>query len=247
MLPVIPMTQANKEIDGYKMELSAFNVGLENTLLLIKNSKNPKDIYEAIIKLLNVCWLNRKDQDISKLPQHVLDMAFLELRKISNGEEFEIAFICNAQVTKKDEEDNETTEVCKEIHKSVVDLSNLVIKKNENYREIFTLNLPDNKVYIKLHQLPVLDYLSAPKDEESAAGIARHISSITIGEDVTEASEYGFDELVEWCKTLPLSIKQEMTKHFFSAMPHIYVDTSYTCKCGKEHTVSFDSLLDFFI
>lgn len=243
-LPLLPLQISTKEIDGKSYKLRAFNVGQETLLLLVKNSKDPKEIYEALIQLIDECWLD-KTHGADKLPPYLIDAIFIQLRLMSDSNAAELHFRCNNPVSDSKRVDG----TCGEINEVTIDMSKVYVKKEPNYREKFKIGEGSEAITFVFKPATVLESVSKIKlNQKPEEVLADRIKGIFQGDEVFPIDDIPREELVAWCTQIPTSLKIQITEDFFGALPSIYLEHPFKCpKCGKEHKIEFTSLLDFFI
>lgn len=245
MLPSIPYQIQSKQIDNFDLEFRPFNVGMENILLLIKDSKKPSEIFSAILQLENECLIGKWKGKAKSLPSYVAEMLFVELRKISNGHEIPITLKCNNSIENSDGH----SKTCGCEIKTILDLNAVELVRPDGYKDVFVIEA-DSPIYVKLHQIPAGEYSEEFKDISTAKGIYKHLESITFGDQIIGTDDISEEEFIKWCADMPLSTKAEIAKHFFGKTPHISLKMNFQCPnedCGHKQELEFTSVLDFFI
>lgn len=245
MLPSIPYQKITKKIGFKNFTLRPFNVATENMLLLIKDSKDPKEIFSAILQVVDDCLEDENKGQARKLHTHVIEMLFIELRKISNGTTLPLSLVCNKLIVKDGQEVQ-----CGTQSKHELNLDKVVLVEPDNYRSVFDV-VGDNSIILKMKEMTAENFLSfSSKDKTTAEGIAGYVESVTYQDTVTAADEISLEELVSWCGTIPSSVKLQIAKDYFGALPHIFLSVPFECSnpaCGCKQDITFDTVLDFFI
>ncbi|AXF41541.1 baseplate hub subunit [Acinetobacter phage SH-Ab 15599] len=245
MLPSIAVQKVSKKIGHIDLKFQPFNVGLENLLLIVKDSKDPKEILEAILQIEDECLLDDWRGKAKALPSYIAEMLFIELRKVSNGTEIPINLNCKNII--KDSSGKEKT--CGTQVQSIIDLNSVKIITPEDFKDTFVIE-GESKIYVKLGVLSAGEIVEDLDQISSSTGIYKHLKSITTGDEIITKDDVSKDDLLDWINKIPLSVKADMTKHFFGKMPHIHLGIPFKCtneNCNHEHNLEFTSVLDFFI
>src|SRR5210317_230493 len=79
-----------------KVKFRPFLVREEKLFLIAKESKEPDDIKNAILQIINNCCL--EDIDVNKIPLFDIEMIFIKLRAMSVGESVQLEFHCKNEV-----------------------------------------------------------------------------------------------------------------------------------------------------
>lgn len=247
-LPKFALKKSLVQIDDKEFNLRPFVVGQENLLLMVKDSNEGIEIYDTVIQIVDECWVDRPEGvSVGDKPQHVTDLLFLKTRAISNGPIMEVRYLCNAPVK------NEEGEVVPCKNWTDVEINIDEVKKAEKPEPItyfkFDADMQGANVTIgvELKQIALNKSLRTKKGALPEELLSDHVSQIVFGDDVIDASSVPKEELIEWCKSIPSSVRADMSTQFFKNLPKIYLAKEFTCECGQKHKVEFNSLLDFFL
>lgn len=257
MLPSIPYQVHNVKLEEYEFDFRPFNVGMENNLLLIKDSKKPSEIFSAILNLEDECLIGKWKGRAKSLPSYIAELLFIELRKVSNGTEIPITLRCNKELEIKNENDEPIlksdgttkTKPCGNEMNVILDLNQVQLIKTEGYKDTFVIEA-NPPIFVKLRQMQAGEYSRDFANIDTATGMYKHLDSITQGEQIFGLDDFTEEEFKNWCKDVPMSTKAEMSKFFFGAQPYISLKTKFKCEnpeCNHEQDVEFTSILDFFI
>lgn len=232
------------DLPTYKLQLKTsdkeirfrpFVVKEEKLLMMAVESNEFSGIMDAIKQVINNCVID--EIDIDDLPLFELEHLFLNIRARSVGESVELSYVCQNIV------DNKKCggEMMVGVDLLKVDLESPKIDP--------VLRLTDN-IGIKL-KFPTIEVSRTISNNSGEIDIATKI--------IEQCTEYLFDdqqvykvdemqpgEFVEFIENLTQS-QFEKIKSFFENLPSIKFDTSVKCgRCGKQHDIHLEGILDFF-
>ena len=222
----IPSTQ--KEI-----KFRPFLVKEEKLLYIALESKNNKDIVNAVKQILHNCILD--DIDIDELTSFDFEYLFLQLRGKSVGEVIEL-------IVSHDPEKND----CK--HKTPVAVNIEDIKVNVPEKNTKTVELTSD-IGIELHypNIEKLSNVTNIKTDEFDALIdvmASCIKKVYQGDEVI--TDFSHKEMKDWILTMNKT-QRESIYDFIKDMPTITHKIEWTCPaCGKNDFVEVRGLQGFF-
>ena len=218
---------------GKTVKFRPFVVKEEKLLLLALESKNQKNIEDAVKQLLKGCIQSRVK--IDNLPIFDLEFIFLQIRAVSVGEIIEMNVTCK--------DDNETR-----------------VKYNLNLAEV-QVKFPEghsNKIELSDKMGIIMKYPSMNEfvknsiiGSEMNAGdildvVANCIDQIYDGEDVYDSSTTTKKEFVEFLENLTNNQFEKLQK-FFETAPSLSHTFSVTNpNTGKESEFVIEGLANFF-
>jgi hypothetical protein len=238
--PPVPEYTIKIPSTGKEVKVRPFLVGEERLLLMALEGKDEQSILDTTKQIVSRCIIDDDVKiDVDKLPFYDVDYLFIALRAKSIGENVDINWICRADV---DGEECGTTFPAK------IDISNVIIEKNEEIKDI--VDLP-NQMKIKL-KVPSYTAVKSILDDSNTLDqkirlivasieyIQNRDQIITL-KDVTEndyrlfvegLTQEHFRKLEMWVDNFPSFLVQQE-----AACP----------KCGFNHSLRFDDLDRFFI
>lgn len=231
----LPTYKLNLKSSGVEVQFRPFVVREEKILLLALETGEFDTILNAIKQVIKNCLIT--EIDIDGLPLFEIEFIFLNLRARSMGEVVDLTYLCENIV--EDKKCKNEMEVKVDLLKAALDV------KVQNS----TLRVTD-KVGLKLKYPTV----------ETTKILNSATSNMDVAIDLIEGcTEYLFDEDQTYkpsdmepgeFKSFIESLTQDqflMIKTFFDNIPAIVYDTNVTCgKCGKNHSIHLEGLLDFF-
>lgn len=232
--PEFPITiPSTKE----KKKFRPFAVGEEKILLMGQQSKEPKDMYNAVKQVLLACAVD--PIDLGKLAPFDFDYMFIKLRAMSVSNIVDVKYI--------DQEDDERYEV-------QIDLNEVDVHYPEGTAEP-VVNV-DDKIKVKL-KYPTMEMMDEILEELSSEEevtpsmivdqlITKAIDVIISGDDIYPASEASKEDLEKFVNSLPRKPYDQIRK-FFEMTPQVKHTISYTTKGGTVRTIELNGLTDFFI
>jgi len=234
------------ELPTYKLRLNSlekeitfrpFVVKEEKILLMALESNDYENSLDAIKQIIHNCVLDELNVDL--LPLYEIEYLFLNLRARSIGEVVSLQFIC--------EHVNENNKTCKGKMELDVDLLKVAMEHKPFSNNI---KLTDS-VGIKLRY---------PTFKISKILIEKSDTKDMPIEILKECTEYLYDEeqvykLNEMLENEFENFINNLTtdqykkiKNFFTEMPMLRHESTLVCKkCGKEHFIKLEGLLDFFV
>lgn len=238
MLPKldVPTYELDLPLSKKKIKYRPFLVKEQKNLLMAMESKDSKDIHNAIKDVLSNCTITG-GIDFDKLPIIDVEYYFINLRAKSVGEIIETKYRCNNQVDGK---------TCGGTMEAEVNLLDIKPEGKEISPEIQL----DSRITVKFKYPEfgiVKDSLNYESESEVTFNlVASSIEHIYDGEQFFYASESTIEELVEFVESMN---QAQFTKveEFFSSMPQMKKTLEITCgKCGYEHKLEMEGLESFF-
>jgi hypothetical protein len=238
MLPKldVPTYELDLPLSKKKIKYRPFLVKEQKNLLMAMESKDSKDIHNAIKDVLSNCTIT-DGIDFDKLPIIDVEYYFINLRAKSVGEVIETRYRCNNLVEGK---------TCGGTMEAEVNLLDIKPEGKEVNPEIQL----DNKITVKFKYPEfgiVKDSLNYESESEVTFNlVASSIEYIYDGEQFFYAHESTPEELVEFVESMSQS-QFEKIEEFFSSIPQMKKTLEITCgKCGYEHKLEMEGLESFF-
>lgn len=223
-----PEFQTNIPSTGETITYRPFLVKEEKILLMAMEGKDNREIYNAVLKLLQNCIT--QDIDVNRLSTFDIEYLFLKLRGKSVGE------VVALKVGHQNSE-------CK--HLTEVDI---------NIDEIeVTGEISDGKVMIteeigvKLRYPNMQDVIKV--DADDAGALFDMISSCIeyIFDQQEVYNEFTKEEIVTWTEQLNQTQFKKITD-FFENLPKLSKEVEWVCdKCGEKDSIKLEGMQSFFM
>lgn len=238
-LPAIdyPVTEIYLKSLDRNVKFRPFLVREEKIFLIAKESKDPDDIKNAVLQIINNCCL--EDLDVTTIPLFDIEMIFVKLRAMSVGESVQLEFHCKNEVDGK-ECDTTTPYVLN------LDKVKYVMPEGADNKVMLT-----DKVGVKL-KYPDLGISFDVEDEDNLYDVAlsvlfNNVECVFDEENVYKPEEYTEKEFEVFVESLTLD-KMKQIQNFFSTAPRVVLEDEVECiKCGFMHKIYSEDLLSFFI
>ena len=229
----LPTYELTVPSSGKKLKFRPFVVKEEKLLLLALESKDEKNIEDAVKQLLKGCIQSRVK--IDDLPIFDLEFIFLQIRAVSVGEVIEMNVTCK--------DDNETR-----------------VKYNLNLAEV-KVNFPEGhskKIELSKKMGIVMKYPSMKEFiKSSIVGadfnadnildvVANCIDQIYDGEDVYDSSTTTKKEFVEFIENLTNNQFEKLQEFFETAPSLSHTFSVVNPNTGKESEFVIEGLANFF-
>ena len=229
----LPTYELTVPSSGKKLKFRPFVVKEEKLLLLALESKDEKNIEDAVKQLLKGCILSRVK--IDDLPIFDLEFIFLQIRAVSVGEIIEMNVTCK--------DDNETrVKYNLNLAEVRVNFPEGHSKKIELSKKMgIVMKYPSMKEFIKTSIIG-----SALDTDNVLEVIAGCIDQIYDGEDVYDSSTTTKKEFIEFVEGLT-NTQFEKLQEFFETAPSLSHTFSVTNpNTGKESEFIIEGLASFF-
>ena len=229
----LPTYELTVPSSGKKLKFRPFVVKEEKLLLLALESKDEKNIEDAVKQLLKGCILSRVK--IDDLPIFDLEFIFLQIRAVSVGEIIEMNVTCK--------DDNETkVKYNLNLAEVRVNFPEGHSKKIELSKKMgIVMKYPSMKEFIKTSIIG-----SALDTDNVLEVIAGCIDQIYDGEDVYDSSTTTKKEFNEFVEGLT-NTQFEKLQEFFETAPSLSHTFSVTNpNTGKESEFIIEGLASFF-
>jgi len=236
-LPIIKSPKYDLVIPSTKQKVKfrPFLVKEEKVLLMAAESKNQKQVVNALRDVIGACVDFGKDKkvDIMSLPTFDLQYIFLQLRSKSVGEQVELTLQCPS---------------CKGVNKTSVDLSLVEINYPEGHKTEIQLS-DEVGVVMRYPTFEMLDSVQSLDTSDISSVIELIvicIDKIYDAENIYTRKEYSNDDFTEFVYSLTQSNLEDM-QVFFNTMPNMEHEISFNCEhCDKEEKVILRGIEDFF-
>lgn len=232
------------DLPTYKLDLKTSNrtitfrpfIVKEEKLLMIAMESNDFDTVMSTIKqVINNCML--EDIDVDNLPLFELEHIFLNLRARSAGETVELSYVC-----RNDVEDKKCGgKMLVEVDLLKVDLETPNINQTIKFNETVGIKL-------RYPTVSVSKIISEQYDSlDVSFKVIEHCTEYLFDDQqVYKPEDMQPGEFIDFIQNLTQDQFQSIKK-FFDNLPTIKYNSVATCsKCGKEHEIKLEGLLDFF-
>lgn len=205
-----------------------FTVKEEKILLIAEESKDPSDILTAIKQVINNCCIS--DIDIDKLPVFDIEYFFLQLRSKSVNNITTLKY-----KDKKDEIIREFDVNLDEIKPKVDSTHSNIIKITDRITVQF--KYPSINMAIKINKL------QSPTNVEY---LAECLDKVYEEDEVYEASNFKFEERVDFINSLNSKMFDQIMNTFIKTMPKLTHTIEYQNKEGENRTIVLEGYRSFF-
>lgn len=231
----LPTYQLQLKTSDEVIRFRPFVVKEEKLLMIALESGDFDTIMDAVKQVINNCALD--EMDIDELPLFELEHLFLNIRARSVGEAVELSYICQHQIDQK----KCGTEMMVNVDLLKVDLEtpslNPVIKLTDTIG-----------IKLKYPTISISKIISQnPQGVDLAMKIIEHCTEFLFDDQqVYKIEDMQPGEFTEFIENLTQDQFQQI-KSFFDNLPTIKYYTSVKCsKCGTNHDIKLEGLLDFF-
>ena len=214
-----------------------FLVKEEKIFLIAKEGKDPEDIKNTVLQIINNCCL--EDIDVTKIPVFDIEMIFIKLRALSVGETVQLEFHCKNEVDGKE---------CDTTTPYTLNLDKVKYVQPEGHDPKVMLT---DKIGMKL-KYPDLGVSFIVDDDENSYELAmgvlfNNVEYIFDEEQVYKPEDYTEQEFEMFVEHLTLE-KMKQIQNFFNTSPKVVLEDDVECnKCGFLHKIYSEDLLSFFI
>lgn len=230
MLPQIQYPIIIVEIPSTKekRKFRPFLVKEEKILLMAKESKKDRDVFQAVVQIVNNCSLD--GLNVSNLTLFDLEWVFLKLR---------IASVSDiVDVTYHDVEDDKT-------YNTEVDLEKVTIKWPEEVKYVIPIT-EDTGLKMRYPRAEIYgDDELFQSDEFFFELVLKCIESVYDGETVYSSKDYTREELSAFVEQLDVKTYEKVLQ-FLNDVPTLFHEIKYTNSLGTERIIELRTLNDFF-
>lgn len=217
---------------GEELSFRPFVVKEEKILLIALESKDTKQILNAIKTVMESCYYGKVD--IDKMPYYDAEYLFIQLRMKSMGEVVEIVV-----------RDPNT----KERFETEMKLENIKILNNNQNKDKFNIRLNDNlgviMKYPSLREFTQLTDEKISKTEIIFNFLAASIDKIYTKEKILDIKDMKNDEIKSFIENLPKDMFKKLSA-FFDSMPVVVYEDEYTTPTGNKIPISVRDFTNFF-
>lgn len=232
MLPKIKQPIFTLEIPSSKRKVKyrPFTVAEEKLLMIAKESSDQEDIVNVYKQVIENCILD--EVNINKLAYFDIEYIFVCLRAKSVSNVIDM--------TIEDEEDNKK-------HKIQFDLDTVYVSENK-ISPIIELEggLKLSMKYPDFETLGKMTSLVEEESEQLLEVISNCLDQIIEGEQVFEVSNYSKEEIGEFVSSIGSKDLLKI-KDFFSGMPQVSGEMTYTNSLGNKKTIPLRGIQSFFV
>ncbi|MCG7944864.1 MAG: gp26 family baseplate hub assembly chaperone [Candidatus Thiodiazotropha taylori] len=211
---------------GERVKLTPFRVGDEKVLLAASESKDSKQMANAMIQVIDNCVRGIT----TPLAHFDYEYLFLKLRSISVGEVAEVQVQCKH---------------CETMNPVSIDLSKIKVHKNDSHSRVVKINqnLGFEMKYPNIEEAASItgEGLDAVLDT-----ICKSVTKVYHGDETIDISPAEVKDLKELLESLTSS---QFTKFqdFFETMPKLYEEVNFTCSgCSTHNEQRLEGLQSFF-
>lgn len=223
---------------GKIVSIRPYKVKEEKVLLLAAESKNKKEIFTAMLNLLDACVVKPETFKASDVTTFDMEYLFLKIRCLSVGETAPVKIRCS------DEKCNHENEV-------VIDMSDVVLENNGNTKEYEIVELQKG-ISAKLSYPKLKSFIERPEMFESDRSSSTYefleacIEEVLTEDEVSNFREASDEDRNEFIESLtPVQVR--MISNYMLTSPVTVVNTDFTCeKCTLEQHVRLEGMQDFF-
>jgi hypothetical protein len=220
-----------------KVKFRPFLVKEEKVLLMAKESADEDSIKDSIRQIITNCA--QEPIEVDKLPMFDIEMIFLMLRAKSIGEKVKLTFTCQNVVDGAE---------CGGETDYTLDLDKVKYEIPEGHDSKVMLT---DTVGIKLKYPTITTQINLAEGDdeyvEFLAALIANIEYIFDAESVYTPDKATPEEMAEWLGNLSLTAIEQI-KGFYTTSPKVVLEDIVKCKkCGFDHTLHSENLLDFFL
>ena len=210
---------------GTKVKMTPFRVADEKALLIASESKDTKQMINALKSVIGNCVEGMPVDDMATFD---LEYLFLKLRSVSVGETTEVGIKCKE---------------CGGATKQSIDISTVEVVKSESHNN--KIKLDDNLMFIMKY--PDVDNISLESSfDDVVKMVSESVDTIFYGEEGIKITDAEKEDLVDIINNLS-SKHYKLLMEFFETMPKLRKDVTFTCEhCKTENKIALEGLADFF-
>lgn len=242
MLPKLsaPIFDLKLPLSKKQIRYRPFLVKEEKLLLIAQESKDEKNIINAIKQIARNCVLEKLDVD--KLPITDLEFLFLNLRARSVGEIIELQYKCNNDVP----DENDHLKKCGNIIPIEVNILNNIPEIPEEHNNKIDLG-NDIGIVMTYPNFSTIEKANTNSQVEMIMSIISDcIEYIYDKDQIYYRKDMTKKDLDEFIESLS---KDQFTKiqKFFETVPKIKQEVDFSCpKCGYSTQITLEGLQSFF-
>lgn len=244
-LPKIDLPNYEFELPstGKKIKFRPFLVKEHKILLMALESSDEKEIMGAVKQIVSNCILEN-NFDINEMSSFDLDYFFIQLRMRSIGEKLSLSYRCKNVV-----DDNKE---CNNLMEFEHDLSTVEIEKNQTHNKTIFFT-KDSGIVMKYPGMKVSEILVSDQHknkttiEKEIEMIVECIDYLFDKDAIYPTKEVSKNEIVEYIENLSKD-NFEKIQNFFDTFPEVKSVIQQKCKkCGFDHVIPVEGLINFFV
>lgn len=210
---------------GKAIKLKPFRVADEKTLLIAAESKNTKQMMNAMRDVVSNCT---EGADVDEFASFDLEYLFIKLRSVSVGETAEVMIKCKE---------------CEKGNKVNVDISDVGVVKEESHTK--EIKISDEVMFIMKY--PDITNIEVSTEVDAMMDIIiESIDTVIFGEEaikITDAEKGDLKDIINDMTTKQFA----EVRSFFETMPKLKKEISFQCKeCSHENEITLEGMADFF-
>lgn len=242
----LPTYEVTLPCSSKTVKFRPFLVKEQKILLMALESNNESDIVRSIKQVVSNCIID-KDFNVEEMSSVDLEYFFIHLRARSIGEKIQREYTCKNKVGENDEECNNVMQIEYDILSVKVET-----KPNHNKTVFFS---KDVGVVMKYPSMKMAENLAL-----AAKAKTKKISSADFALDVViDCMDFIFDkdnvyhikemnrqEVKDYIENIPKASFDKI-EEFFDTIPELKSTIEHKCsKCGFEHKIEMDGMINFF-
>ena len=226
-----PMYKVTLPVTKQEVTYRPFLVKEQKNLILAREGKNAREIFEAVEELLKSVT---KEQISGKsLPLADLEYLFLQIRCKSIGETSKLQLPCI---------NNE----CDDIHQLTIDLSKLEVKQDDVPNNKFSIS---DDIMIEMNY-PTTELVSQVEELDETKAVKPILRNCMVriydSEEIYELKDFPDREIDNFIDNMTIE-QFEKVMVFFNQVPALREEFNWKCKkCGTENSFVAQGLQSFF-
>lgn len=245
-LPILtcPTSKCTLPVSKTVVEYRPFVVKEQKIMLLAAAAKGPeapKEILASISQVLTLCTFDKVK--VEKLSAIDFEYLFIKIKSASAGSIVEQNYICNREVTVKDDEGVETKQKCGGT--TSIGIKHDDIKLN---KELPSPKIIINDKLIVVLNPPTVDLVNTMTTSGNTTDelrvMAQCVDIIAMGEEIY--SDFTTDEMVDFLGQFTESQIAPVIE-YFKSLPALVYHSEFKCKkCGFKHKIDIRGIENFF-
>lgn len=205
-----------------------FTVKEEKILLIAEESREDKDILEAIKQVINNCCVS--SIDVNRLPMFDIEYFFLQLRSKSVNNITTLRY--------KDKKDN----IVRDFQ---IDLDTIKPQIDPKHNKV--VKITDNiAIEFKYPSLETAMKIDRESDNADLQYIAHCIDKIYEGEEIFDAENYTLEQKLEFVNGLSTKMFKKIVETFIDTMPTLSHTLEYVNNEGDQRKIVLEGYRSFF-
>lgn len=236
--PALPQYELTIPSNKEKITIRPFIVREEKLLLMALESKDDKEMINAVKQVLKDCIVSGK-VNIDTLPFFDIDYLFIALRAKSIGDTVDVQYKCNNLVN---------GEECGNVFSAKIDVGNCKVIKDKSISDEIKIS-GTHTIKMKYPNYAVMKSL---KDNQNAISkkvslIVGSIYYIKDKDKVYTTKDVSREELVAFVENLTQEQFSKLEK-WVDNFPTFVIEGKAKCnKCGFQHELEYSDFASFFV